>query len=239
MKLLLAFLILAGVLAGVYFWYGASLDRNNAEFVIGGGILYVAVGDLYSGSSEIASKESWPYLLAEDLRKDGLNIALNAVLVKDSGTSEDILGMVGSRFASLNPGFATLLVGANDLTRSVPEDTFRTNFSAILDKMLAVLPDSRRLLVVTIPDFSVAPSSIKLSGQGDISLGVDKLNGVIFKEALSRGVGVADIKALSRDMQSGAFYTKDGLHFSSQGHVLLEKAIRKRANELLIDIPKN
>lgn len=121
-------------------------------------VRYVAVGDSYSFGEGARPTESWPAVLAAHLKRSGCPTELVANPSRNGWTTEDALEEELPVFVAARPNFATLQIGVNDWVQGVSEFQFRRNFMALLDGMLAILPDKERLLVVNIPDFSVTPA---------------------------------------------------------------------------------
>jgi lysophospholipase L1-like esterase len=118
--------------------------------------------------------------------------------------------------------------------QQVDEETFRTRFSYLLDAMLAVLPNKKHLLVVTIPDFGVTPTGPKYARGRNIHEGIAGFNKIVIEEAHKRGLQVVDIFPLSKKMgQDKSLVAKDGLHPSAKAYAEWEAIIFPAALELL------
>jgi lysophospholipase L1-like esterase len=118
--------------------------------------------------------------------------------------------------------------------QGVDETTFRNRFSYLLDSMLAVLQNKKRLLVVTIPDFGVTPTGPKYARGRNIHEGITQFNKIVTEEAHKRGLEVADIFPLSKNMgHDKSLVAKDGLHPSAKAYAEWEKIIFPAALELL------
>jgi len=132
------------------------------------------------------------------------------------------------------PTFATLLIGVNDWVQGVDEKTFRKHFTLLLDQMLALLPDKKRLLIVTIPDFGVTPTGPRYARGRNISEGLTRFNQIITEEATKRDLRVVDVFAISKKMRDDpSLVAADGLHPSTKAYAEWEKIIFPAAVELL------
>ena len=116
-------------------------------------IRYAVIGDSYSCGEGASPKESWPAIMTQHLNAQGLHVDLVSNPSVTGWTTKDAIDRELPKFVNSNPTFASLLIGVNDWVQGVGETTFRNRFSYLLDQMLAVLPNKKRLLVVTIPDF--------------------------------------------------------------------------------------
>jgi acyl-CoA thioesterase I len=197
-------------------------------------IRYAVIGDSYSCGEGATPKESWPSLLTQHLNAQGLHVDLVSNPSVTGWTTKDAIDKELPKFVNSNPNFATLLIGVNDWVQGVDEETFRKHFSYLIDQMLAVLPNKKRLLVVTIPDFGVTPTGHKYSRGRNIHEGIRQFNQIVTEEARKRGLEVVDIFPLSKKMgEDKSLVAKDGLHPSAKEYAEWEKIILPAALKLL------
>src|SRR6266480_3639193 len=197
-------------------------------------IRYAVVGDSYSCGEGAKPSESWPVLLTQHLKSQGVDVDLVSNPSVTGWTTKDAIDKELPKFVRSNPNFATLLIGVNDWVQGVDETTFRNRFSYLVDQILAVLPNKRRLLIVTIPDFGVTPTGPNYARGRDIHEGILKFNQIVTEEARKRGLAVVDIFPLSKKMgQDKSLVAKDGLHPSAKEYAMWEKIISPAALELL------
>jgi len=197
-------------------------------------IRYAVVGDSYSCGESASPKESWPALLTQHLNAQGLHVDLVSNPSVTGWTTKDAIDRELPKFVNSNPNFATLLIGVNDWVQGIDETTFRNRFSYLLDQMLAVLPNKKHLLVVTIPDFGVTPTGPKYSRGRNIHEGIMQFNQIVTEEARKRGLSVVDIFPLSKKMgKDKSLVAKDGLHPSAKAYAEWEKIISPVVLELL------
>ncbi len=197
-------------------------------------IHYAVIGDSYSCGEGATPKESWPALLTQHLKSQGLDVDLVSNPSRTGWTTKDAIDRELPHFIQSNPTFASLLIGVNDWVQGVDETTFRNRFSYLVDQMLAVLPNKKRLLVVTIPDFGVTPTGPKYARGRNIPEGLTSFNKIVTEEARKRGLEVVDIFPLSKKMgQDKSLVAKDGLHPSAKAYAEWEKLIFPAALDLL------
>src|SRR2546423_11016767 len=197
-------------------------------------IRYAVIGDSYSCGEGAKPSESWPSLLTAHLKQQGFNIDLISNPSVTGWTTKDAIDKELPQFVNSNPNFATLLIGVNDWVQGVDEDSFRNRLSYLLDSMLAVLPNKKRLLVVTIPDFGVTPTGHKYSRGRNIHEGIMQFNKTVAEEAHKRCLQVVDIFPISKKMgEDKSLVAKDGLHPSAKAYAEWEKLIFPAALELL------
>ena len=197
-------------------------------------IRYAVIGDSYSCGEGASANESWPALLTQQLKAQGLDVDLVSNPSVTGWTTKDAIDKELPKFVNSSPNFATLLIGVNDWVQGIDETTFRNRFSFLVDQMLAVLPNKKRLLVVTIPDFGVTPTGPKYSRGRNIHEGILRFNQIVTEEARKRGLEVVDIFPLSKQMgHDKSLIAKDGLHPSAKEYAEWEKIIFPVALELL------
>jgi acyl-CoA thioesterase I len=197
-------------------------------------IRYAVIGDSYSCGEGASPKESWPAIMTQHLNAQGLHVDLVSNPSVTGWTTKDAIDRELPKFLTSNPNFASLLIGVNDWVQGVDETTFRKRFSYLLDQMLGVLPDKKRLLVVTIPDFSVTPDGPNYARGRNISEGLARFNQIVVDESKKRGLRVVDIFPLSKKMgEDKSLVAKDGLHPSAKEYAEWEKIIFPAALELL------
>jgi lysophospholipase L1-like esterase len=197
-------------------------------------VRYVAIGDSYTIGEGAKPDEAWPSLLTKHLRENGLKIELIANPSVTGWTTQQAIDRELSVFVQAKPTFATLLIGVNDWVQGVDENTFRKRFTALADKMLEVLPNKARLLVVTIPDFSVTPTGARYAKGRDISQGIAGFNKIISEESAKRGLRVVDIFPLSQKIRNDrSLVAADGLHPSAREYAEWEKIVLPTALDLL------
>ncbi len=200
----------------------------------GAKIRYVAIGDSYSIGEGASPNESWPAILTRHLNAEALPVDLVANPSITGWTTKDAIDRELPIFIESNPNFASLQIGVNDWWQGVDEAIFRKRFTFLLDQMLSVLPDKKRLLVVTIPDFGVTPTGPRYGRGRDISKGISRFNQIVNEEAKSRGLTVVDVFPLSKKMASDkSLVAADGLHPSAKEYAEWEKIIFPAALELL------
>jgi acyl-CoA thioesterase I len=197
-------------------------------------VRYAVIGDSYSCGEGAKPSESWPSLLTQHLKREGMDIDLVSNPSVTGWTTKDAIDKELPKFVSSNANFATLLIGVNDWVQGIDETTFRNRVSYLIDQVLAVLPNKKRLLVVTIPDFGVTPTGPKYARGRNIHEGITQFNKIVTEEAHKRGLEVVDIFPLSKKMgHDKSLVARDGLHPSAKAYAEWEKIIFPAALELL------
>ncbi len=190
-------------------------------------VKYMPLGDDYSYGQCIDPKKTFPVLLAKKLKGQGVDIAITNNLSETGFGTEKVINKQLPILVEEKPNFVTLEVGYNDWIRGVSDKQFRRNYAYILDKILEIVPSNRNIVAVTIPDFAVTPIG-NMYDAGNISLeGVHKFNLIIKELCRDRGVDVADVYYLSKEMANDRFLIcRDGLHpTGSEYSTWVDKAI--------------
>lgn len=199
-------------------------------------IRYVALGDSYTIGEGASPNESWPAIMTRNLKEKGIDVDLVANPSVTGWTTQQLIDRELPIFKSKKPNFGTLLIGVNDWVQDVTAEKFRSNFVFIVDEMLKVLGDKKRVLVVTIPDFGVTPTGPKYARGRNISEGIASFNKIVTDESEKRGLHVVDIFELSKKMGTDrSLVAADGLHPSAKAYAEWEKVIFPTALKLLRD----
>ncbi len=197
-------------------------------------IRYVAIGDSYSIGEGATPNESWPALLTRHLNAQGVHVDLIANPSRTGWTTKEATDRELPIFRDAQPNFGTLQIGVNDWVQGIDEATFRKHFTFLVDQMFQVLPNKKRLLIVTIPDFGVTPTGPRYARGRNISEGLTRFNQIIAEEAKNRSLRVVDIFPLSKKMGADpSLVARDGLHPSAKEYAEWETVIFPAALELL------
>ncbi|MGI9115110.1 MAG: SGNH/GDSL hydrolase family protein [Chthoniobacterales bacterium] len=195
---------------------------------------YVAIGDSYSIGEGATPEQSWPALIAQQLRTQGIAIELVANPSVTGWTTRQAIDHELPVFREARPDFATLLTGVNDWVQGVGPDEFRANLNCLVHEMLAVLQQRNRLLLITIPDFSVTPEGPKYAHGRDIAKGIESFNDIIKEEGNKRSLRVADIFSVSQRMRDDpSRLAVDKLHPSARAYAEWAEIILPSVRELL------
>lgn len=173
---------------------------------------YVALGDSYTIGTSVAPADRFPDQLVAALPGQPPPLELAANLGVDGFTTADLIRDELPQLERLEPGFATLLIGVNDVVQGVPVQAYEANVVTILDRVLATL-SADRLVVVTIPDYTVTPAGIDYGDPTERSASILAANARMTARAGERGVSVVDVWDISRGAATDrGLVAGDGLH---------------------------
>ena len=192
-------------------------------------LAYVALGDSYTIGTSAGEAERWPNQLVARVPQ----LELSANLGVNGFTSGDLIRTELPRLASLRLGFASLLVGVNDVVRRVPEDEYRGNAELILDRLIEILP-AGRIVTVATPDYTVTPEGASYGDPATQSAGISRCNEILQALAAERSIAFVDIFDISRAAAGDrSLVAADGLHPSGRQYALWVDRIAPVVAELL------
>ena len=174
---------------------------------------YVALGDSYTiGTALDDAADRWPDRLVTALGRRPPTLELVANLAVNGFTSADVIAQELPALDRLRPGFASVLIGVNDVVQGVPAAAYRANVTRILDVLRELLP-ANRIVTVATPDYTVTPQGAAYGDPTTQAAGILENNGILAALARDRGIAFVDIHDLS--LRAGADRTlvaSDGLH---------------------------
>ena len=187
-----------------------------AQLVDANPIRYVAIGDSYTVATGIEEKDSWPSQLTQKLKSAGIKINLIEILGMRGATSQQTLNEVMPLLKNLKPGFITLLIGVNDWIREgISSSKFKKRIKNLIDEIQSNLPP-KKLLLITIPDFSCSPQKKNWGYGKSATNGITRLNKILKTEAALRDLVIVDIYPLSQNLCSQVgMFSDDGVHPSA------------------------
>lgn len=187
-----------------------------AQLVDANPIRYVAIGDSYTVATGIEEKDSWPSQLTQKLKSAGIEINLIEILGMRGATSQQTLNEVMPLLKNLEPEFVTLLIGVNDWIREgISSSKFKIRIKNLIDEIQSNLPP-KKLLLITIPDFSCSPQKKNWGYGKSATNGITRLNKILKTEAALRDLVIVDIYPLSQNLCSQVgMFSDDGVHPSA------------------------
>jgi len=187
-----------------------------AQSVDANPIRYVAIGDSYTVATGIEEKDSWPSQLTQKLKLAGIEINLIEILGMKGATSQQTLNEVMPLLKNLKPGLITLLIGVNDWIREgISSSKFKKRIKNLIDEIQSNLPP-KKLLLITIPDFSCSPQKKNWGYGKSATNGITRLNKILKTEAALRDLVIVDIYPLSQNLCSQVgMFSDDGVHPSA------------------------
>jgi lysophospholipase L1-like esterase len=178
---------------------------------------YVALGDSYTVGTSVATEERWPDQLVARLEAAPApagRLELVANHAVNGYTSRDVVARELPRLDDDGEiGFASLLVGVNDVVQGVPLEDYRANVDTILADLRGRLPADRVVCVET-PDYTVTPQGAAFGDPAEQRAGIERVNAILRERCEANGIAYVDgIFAISRGAATDpTLVANDGLH---------------------------
>lgn len=197
------------------------------------GLPYLALGDSYTIAEGLRPRDSWACRLARLLAREGVPLAPPLIIARTGWTADELLAAVEAARPRGPFALVSLLAGVNDQYRGLPLAGYRRDVRALLGRAAALARAPGRVLVLSIPDWSVTPFA---EGRERAALAreIDAFNAVKREESLAAGAGWVDITPLSRALaRSPGGLARDGLHYSGAAHLAFAEAALPAARAAL------
>ena len=177
---------------------------------------YLALGDSYTIGESVLERERWPNQLADMLRERGHPVDVTMIACTGWTTSELAEGI---RAAHLDGTFdlVTLLIGVNNQYRGLTLNEYRVEFDSLLEQAIQFAGgDPKRVLVLSIPDWSVTPFAAGRD-RARVSAEIDAFNALNRDWSARAGVRYVDVTPVSRlASDDPSLLAPDGLHPSGR-----------------------
>jgi lysophospholipase L1-like esterase len=185
-------------------------------------LTYLALGDSYTIAQGLPTKDSWSVQLAERIRASGTHLNDPLIIARTGWRTDQLLNAVRQAQNSLQivpAGYdlVSLLIGVNNQYQGGTEELFRVQFASLLQmSIIMARGKSSRVIVLSIPDYSVSPFAATLN-RSAIAAAIDRFNAIKREECKKVGVAFVDITPLSREAKNRqGFFASDGLHPSRE-----------------------
>lgn len=182
-------------------------------------VTYLALGDSYTIGESVPLEHNFPYQLAGQLKKNGLDIGKPYIIAKTGWTTSELQTAIKTAGLKQKFSFVTLLIGVNNQYRGESAGIYRKEFRELLQMAIDFVDGkSSHVFVVSIPDWGVTPFGLD-SGRGQkiIASEIDAFNAINKEETLSAGLSYTDITPASRNAISDQeLVAGDGLHPSAK-----------------------
>lgn len=203
-----------------------KIDPPVPNTSVKGQYSYLALGDSYTIGESVIQAKSFPYQLAEQLKKDAVVLSTPVIIARTGWTTSELQAAITSAALKQKFDVVTLLIGVNNQYRGQSQITYRKEFKELLQTAIAFANNNTaHVFVVSIPDWGVTPFG-KSSGRDTqaIAAEIDAFNAINKEETLAAKVSYTDITTASRLAASDAeLVADDGLHPS--GKMYLDWAV--------------
>lgn len=194
---------------------------------------YLALGDSYTIGESVTQAASFPYQLQALLKKDGYNVEDPKIIAVTGWTTDELKSAITQAKVTQKFDFVTLLIGVNNQYRGYPLDTYKKEFSELLQTAIGFSGGRKaRVFVVSIPDWGVTPFAKNYSKSPQvIASEIDAYNAAAEQITVAAGVSFTNITTDSRMASNDvSLIAADGLHpsgkmYSNWANALLPKII--------------
>jgi acyl-CoA thioesterase-1 len=191
------------------------LDAMEGDRPGASGLRYVALGDSYTIGTAVPPADRWPDQLVRTMGSEPPTLELVANLGVNGYTSRDLIRDELPPLRALEPGFASVLIGVNDVVQGVPTGT-------------------DRLVTVAIPDYTVTPAGGDYGDPGRQHDGIVACNTTMARLARDRGIAYVDTFEISLGaVADRSLVADDGLHPSGRQYAAWVERIRPVVDALL------
>jgi len=173
-------------------------------------IRILALGDSYTIGESVTVDARWPIQLARRLEEEGWSASVE--IIAETGWTTDELDAGIDSAEPVGPyDLVTLQIGVNNQFRGRQLDVYRAEFTALALRAIGLAGgDPSRVIVVSIPDWSVTPFGTsyvpdRVAGQ------IDAFNEANRDVAAELDVAWVDVTGISRAGGS-ELVADDGLH---------------------------
>ena len=200
---------------------------------------FLALGDSYTIGESVEPSERWPMQLTARLRERGFTLD-DPLIIATTGWTTGDLSHALVQTGPLGPfDLVTLLIGVNNQYRGRNEEEYRHQFRALLQRAIAYAgDDSTRVIVLSIPDWSVTPFASALGAEQSsldrIAAAIDRFNAVNQPEAERLGAYYVYVTPISREAaRDRSLLAGDGLHPSGKMYARWIKLVEPIACDIL------
>lgn len=182
-------------------------------------LTYLALGDSYTIGESVSQSASFPYQLQARLKAENLTLAEPKIIATTGWTTDELNTAIQQANLKSRFDFVTLLIGVNNQYRGYPLDTYKKEFSALLQTAINFAGGNKsRVFVLSIPDWGKTPFGINSSRNiEDIASDIDLFNAVCKGITVDEGVNYLDITPISRrGLAEPDLVAADDLHPSKE-----------------------
>jgi lysophospholipase L1-like esterase len=185
----------------------------------------LCLGDSYTIGEGVAASDRWPERVCKALKEKNLDIDPPMIIAKTGWTTDELAAAIAAQsestsWNSANWNVVTLMIGVNDQYRGRSAKEFQRNLETLVDITLSLAgKDTKRVLVISIPDWSVTPFAADRD-RTRISAEIDEFNQVVLETCRYHSLQFLDITDVSRQASTdpSQWLADDRLHPGPQMH---------------------
>nr|WP_063573481.1 GDSL-type esterase/lipase family protein [Luteibacter rhizovicinus] len=197
---------------------------------------FLALGDSYTIGEGVPVQGRWPVQLVARLRERGVMVGDPRIIATTGWTTDELSIAMDEAALRGSVGLVTLLIGVNNQYRGRSASEYREQFLTLLHRAIALAGDSRRVIVVSIPDWGVTAFA-EGRDRAAIANDIDTFNAIAHDETIRAHARWADVTPASR--AAGAtpgMLVEDGLHPSAAQYATWVDVILPEAQAALREL---
>lgn len=177
---------------------------------------FLALGDSYTIGEGVQPEQSWPFLLSQALRSNGVQIADPEIIATTGWRAEELKDAINARKPTSEYDLVTLLIGVNNQYQGKPLDHYASDFEDLIALTIhAGKGNPSSVMVLSIPDYGYTPFGAEK--KDEITKGIEAFNRVNMMIAKAYGIRYVDITDISRKAASEPdLLIADNLHPSGK-----------------------
>ena len=188
-------------------------------------VKYMAVGDEFCTGFSLQANEAWPNKVRAYLIDNGYPEAQLAIIGQNGLDSPGLNAFITGNANTDCQNLSTVMVGVHDLLAGRTPSEFKTDFSALISKVIDLTGSTAHVTCVTLPDFSQAPGlPVSAGTPAEAKVKIEAYNVAIAEVSTELGVGFADVYPISEPSYSDML-TADEFHANGDQHFLWANVI--------------
>ena len=194
---------------------------------------FLALGDSYTIGEGVAPSESWPAQLVASLTSSGIEMEEPAIIAQTGWTTDELQAGIKAAAPTGPYELVSLLIGVNNQYRGRLLGEYRAQFVKLLEAAIRLAGKPKRVLVLSIPDWSVTPFA-EGRDRAAIAAQIDRFNEVNRRETAERWARYVDVTPVSRKVgHLPEFLAADGLHPSGRMYAEWARLVEPEALKAL------
>ena len=194
---------------------------------------YLALGDSYTIGQSVPETDRYPVQAAAQFQAAGIEMKAPDIIAVTGWTTADLLKATASHPVGDGYDLVTLLIGVNNQYQHKSIDTYKTEFTTLLQQAIAYARgNAAAVYVLSIPDYGVTPFARGVDSQriSDEIAAFNEANRAIADHYKLHYLFIT--AETRRALQDESLMASDGLHYSGKElHVwasMLVKDVLKR-----------
>jgi lysophospholipase L1-like esterase len=181
-------------------------------------VRFLALGDSYTIGESVAPAERWPVQLINKLKSKHNVTCYDPTIIATTGWRTDQLkaSIIKNNIQPEQYNLVSLLIGVNNQYQGKSVDTYKQEFTELVQMALAIVKDDKaRLFVLSIPDYGYTPFG--KAKQEKISKELEQFNAVNQSVCQQMGIAYCNITDISQQgLNDPGLVAADGLHPSGK-----------------------